>query len=514
MAKRERVIGLDIGASSIKLAYFVKKDGVMRLAKLGGVEVREDGPAAAVKRLVRGTAIHDTEIIVSVNCPKTLVKTITVPVMPRDELAGAIRLEAKNYFPFSIQDMYLDFEITGEVMDKGVKKYQVVAAVSPKETVAWYLSLLEQASLKPSALIPSAIALRNLVAAAGAGSPAILACLDMGESQSELTVFKGKDLIFSRKIPVTGGEFTRRLTGELVSELGKIKLSLLEAEKIKCEVGIPGAQEAPATAGNISSAQISSLLMSPLEQLVHEIDRCFDYLREESGITVKSLALLGAGSSLKGLTGFLVECLGIEVKLGLGLEAIQAEPDVLRGREGSLHQFAFALGAALSGTDSIDLLPPEIKADARLAEWKTASRIVAAAMIIGAAFLYAAVKSQSGSIDRKIAAGSEELVSLRPAMQAALARNLENSVLSEEPYWDELFKELSNALPAAFRLTRLSAQGKSIRLEGRVIANSGADQLQNFMHTLEVGMFRDVKLVDQESGKKENGEFAITCRIE
>ena len=509
MDKRDQVIGLDIGASSVKLAYFVKKDGVMRLAKLG----LADPDPSAIKKLVQGLAGRGTPaVIVSVNCPKTLVKTITVPIMPREELAEAIRLEGKNYFPFPIQDMLLDFEIAGEVMDKGIKKYQVIAAVSPKETVARYLSVLDEASIKPAALVPAASALRNLVAVLNDGSTDAFACLDMGAIQAELTVFKGKDLVFSRKIPVTGGEFSRKLTGELVSERGKIKLSLAEAEMIKRKAGISRAQESPETGSALSAAQIHSLFMAPLEQLVNEIDRCFDYLREGSGTAVRSLVLLGAGSSLKGLPGFLAERLGIEVKLGLGLEALPADPDVLRGQEGSQYQFAFAIGAALSGESAIDLLPPEVKAQAHLADWRTAARVISVAMIVGVAFLYAAMKSQSGSIDNKIAAGREQLDSLRPALQAAFSRNLEETVSSGEPYWEDLFKELSNALPGTVRLTRLSFQDGIIRLEGKVIAKDGTDQLQNFIHTLEEGMFKDVKSIEPEPGKKDNGEFVITCR--
>jgi hypothetical protein len=254
--------------------------------------------------------------------------------------------------------------------------------------------------------------------------------------------------------------------------------------------------------------------MSPLEQLANEIDRCFDYLREESGITVRSLALLGGGSSLKGLPGFLSGRLGIEVKLGLEFAALPAEPDVLRGQDGSLHQFALAMGAALSGPNPVNLLPPEIKDEARMADWNTASRVIAVMMIVGAAFLYAAMKSQSGAFDKKIASGRQELEGLRPAVQSALSRNLENAVLSGEPNWEDVFKELSNALPAGIRLTRLSVQDGSFRLEGMTAAHAEADQLQNFIHTLEGGMFKDVRSADIEPGKKENGEFAITCRIE
>ncbi len=141
--KKDFIVGLDIGTSSIKLAQFLKKEDGLHLVRVAKEEIAptsdessaEKEILASLQKLIRGIDIKKSKFIVSINCPKTAIRRIIVPYMPRSELADGIRLEAKNYFPFPIEEAELDFEIVGDVIEKGVKKYQVIIATSPKQTV-------------------------------------------------------------------------------------------------------------------------------------------------------------------------------------------------------------------------------------------------------------------------------------------------------------------------------------------------------------------------------------------
>ena len=97
-------------------------------------------------------------------------------------------------------------------------------------------------------------------------------CLvDIGEFYTELIIVRKKTLVFSRKIPITGKDFTKAMTKVLVSDRGKTELSLEQAEKIKCEVGIPPEGESKIIDNVISTTQILSMLRPSLEQLASEI---------------------------------------------------------------------------------------------------------------------------------------------------------------------------------------------------------------------------------------------------
>jgi type IV pilus assembly protein PilM len=525
MHKNDQVIGLDIGSSSIKSARFIRKDGALHLVDLSLGEIpvfldpasRNARKVAFLKDFMQGVDRAKTDIIVCLNCPKTMVKTITVPFMPKTELADAIKLEAKNFFPFPINNALLDFEVSGEITESGVKKYQLMVAVSPKETVAGYLSLLEDADIKPAAMIPGSYALRSLVNALNPkGSRQISSFLDIGESQSDLTILKGGELLFSRKIPVTGTDFTRSLTEELVSERGKIKLSPEEAENIKRESGIPEPGKPRTIADKISASQITSVFMAPLEQLVNEINMCFDYLRDDFGSAkADTLVLLGAGSSLKGLAGFLGERLGMEIKLGASLEGLKSGPAVIDKRKEILHQFVGAIGAGYRPAKGLNLLPPEMKEERESTGMNRALEIISAAAIVAAVIIYIAMKSQSGALDKKIIAVNSEFSGLQPRIKVALTRNLANSLLGGEPYWEEVLKELSNKVPANIRITGLSMDNKAIRMKGLITTKEDVDLLSNFILSLEEGIFSNVKLVTtKESAGKDSREFELTCWVD
>ena len=47
----------------------------------------------------------------------------------------------------------MDFEIIGEVVEKGIRKHKLIVATSPRETVNGVLSLLEQVGVKPASLM-------------------------------------------------------------------------------------------------------------------------------------------------------------------------------------------------------------------------------------------------------------------------------------------------------------------------------------------------------------------------
>jgi len=284
--KKDYIIGLDIGASSVKIAEFRKAEGGLYLIKADLREIkaphddasREKEIISILRDLFKGIDLKKSRVIVNINCPKTSIKTAKAPYMPRAELRNGINLEAKNYFPFPINDSLLDYEILGDVVEKGVRKYEVAVAVSPKKTVDRYLSLLGKAGIKPDSFIPCPSALQRLAEHSYSKEGKTLCFLVIGELYTELAIFKGKSLMFSRKIPVTGRDLTKSMTGVLASDRGKIELSMEEAEKIKREVGIPGeGGEAKIIDGKISTVQILSMLRAPLERLVSEVERCFDY---------------------------------------------------------------------------------------------------------------------------------------------------------------------------------------------------------------------------------------------
>jgi type IV pilus assembly protein PilM len=432
--------------------------------------------------------------------------------MPKQELCDCINLGAKNYFPFPVTDSFVDSEIIGEISENGVKKFEAVVAVSPKVTIDRYLQLLKKAQINPAAFIPVPLALQRLAEVFYAKEDKVRCFINIGAVHTELAVLKGKKLIFSRKIPVVGDDFTKALTGVLVSDRGRIELSLEEAESIKREIGIPSETDASIINNKISAAQILSMLRTPLTQFVNEIERCFDYYREDNTVgRIETLVLCGSGASLKGLTKFLSSELGMEVRLANPISGFKVISEALHQNDKNGHSFAVAMGAALSQTSGVNLLPAEFKEKTKRLFKRATFETTAAVIVLIMAFVYIGSKIKLSNYQKRAAVAELELSSLEPQLKQAKVLSL----LANEPYWMDVFKELSNIIPNDVYITKFSLMNKTITLKGVVPLKQNQEIISNFIAVLEKGMFNNVKLVSSKDVQgKATKEFVLNCRVD
>jgi len=518
--KKDYILGLDIGSAAIKMVLFSSGDAGLTLMRvdvkeLGSGEYTEEA-ARAIKSLASGIDLKNAKTIVNINCPQTSIKKITAPYMPQNELRDGILLEAKSYFPFSIEGAIVDFEITGDLIEKGVRKYDVAVAVCPTETSDKYVKIMEKAGVKPNSFVTTPYALEKIARISPKEKDETTAHLDIGAKYTELVIIKNGNMVFSRKIPVSGDGFTKSLTGALVSDKGKMQLSTAEAETVKQEIGIPKDSDTSILIGKISAQQVLSMIRSPLEQLVSEIERCFDYYREESGHgRVDSIILSGGGASLSGLTGYLSENLGLVVRLSDPISLVKSEKSVTAKSSGFSHRMAPAIGAILSADNSINLLPVAIKDEKVRIVKRGVVEVIVTAVVILSILLYTGIRISITNFDKRISVAKLELSSMATHLAKAEAQALANSVLMDEPQWEDIFKELSNLIPDSVHITNFSMNDNIMTLKGVVAAQDGEEILSNFVLTLENGIFSSVKLVESKDlGDKAGIEFELKCWVD
>ena len=521
--KKDRVIGLDIGSSAVKMAFFKKAEDGLHLVKADIKELAEYSDDAhfekevvsALRYLLRGIDTKRAKIIASIDCPSTAVKKIVAPYMPKAELKQGIALEAKNYFPFSIDDSMLDFEILGDVMDKGIRKYDLLVAVCPINTVQKNLSILEKAGMRPSSFISSSYALGK--AAEYMGKAQESKCfMDIGSSHTELIIYRGNSLAFTRKIPICGDDFTKSMTGALVSDKGRMQLTFVEAEKIKKNVGMPADNDKSLIDDKIPAIQILSMLRPPVENFANEISRCLDYYREESrGARVDNIVLFGGGASLTGLTKFISDILGMPVGIGDPVEGLKIEKDAIREREKIAHRLELAIGAGLSNSKGINLLPPEIKEEMQRTVKRGTLEGIATAIVIASALLLMGMNIKIDNFKKRTQTAKLELASLGPQIKDAEGRRVADMVLVNEPYWEDVFYELGSLIPKEIKIESLRVENKIIDMKGIVASTDGQQMLGSFILSLETGIFNNVKLIESKNLADGRGvEFELKCWID
>ncbi len=520
MFKKDFIVGLDIGSSSVKMVLFSSKEDGLSLISAKIVELKPPAgdaeASAAVREILKGIDLKKSKVVVNINCPHTSIKKITTPYMPKNELREGILLEAKSYFTFSIDEAIVDFEITGDVVEKGVRKYEVSVAVCPIETSKKYVSILEKAGVKPAAFISTPYGLEKIARLSIPSDVKPVSYIDIGKTYTELIIMKGNALVFSRKIPVSGDDFTKAMTGTLVSDRGKTQLSMAEAEAIKREVGIPKDDDTRLVGGKITANQVLSMIRSPLEQLAAEIGRCFDYYREEGGAgNIESIILSGGGASLSGLVTYLAGDLGLNVRLCDPISTLKGEKQALADAGKMAHRYSPVIGAVSIVSTGINLLPVEIKdATTRVVKRGTIEVAITAVVIISM-LLFIGMRIRITNLDTRIATAKFELSGLAPQLGKAEAQTLAGSVLMDEPQWEDVFMELSNLIPDTIHLTNMNMQNNVLIIKGIVAASDGEQILADFVLTLENGIFSDVKLVESKDLANKTGvEFELKCWVD
>ncbi len=483
------VIGLDIGSRTVKMVQVRESVGGAQLLKFKLVELPllskkeeasqdlKENTINAIKESLRDFDTKLVKVISVVAGPRVSVRRVVMPPMPKREMLDAIRWESKDRLTFPVEEAIIDFQILGEVVEKGVKKYELVVVAVEKDLIQEHIYLLKKAGIKMSVITAAPLCLWNLVKK-GITLPEnkIVALINVGSEVTDINIFKGNSLQFTRQVLIGGMNITQAMTGVLVSDYGQIELDIHQAEEIKKKWGIPTEKEVQMIDNKFPNTQVSALIRPIIDRLISEIKRSFDYYREDSrGQRLDEVILVGGGSKLKGFKELLSRGLGMVVEIGEPLTNMSVKTDIEQASQiGS--SLAVVVGAALGGTKGINLIPLEIRTRARKILTRLSVELVFTVVIFFMAFNYIFVYSQFINYRKRITSSNVELNTLQA--QVRKASNLEqirmdiirrNSLIKELSNkrfdWVNLLKEMSNIVPKDIILTSISLEGNEGQVE-------------------------------------------------
>lgn len=520
--KKKMVVGLDVGSTSIKMVLLKEDNGKISVLKAKRVvidpENREIDLPKALQKALQGVLLKEARVVSVLTDPQGSFLKLSVPQMPRGELREALAWELKEKIPFDMGESEFDFEILQDIVDKGVKKLEILVAVSSKETTREHFSFLRRNDVIPSRVIQGPIALQSLFKKFQSGFDEPTAVLEMGSSMTELSVLQGRGLEFSRRIPVSGEDFTKALLVPIRSEQGVVSLKPEEAEKVKfeyglCQENLPHLLDRP-----IPPSQLLPLVRPVAERLSSEIERSLIFYQEQSsGGKVKRLLLSGGGAALKGLDAFLSESLGIEVISCHPFEELPLRGAVEEAVKESPQEFTSALGAALSSESGINLLPQEVKDQTKQLVQRASVKGGLTALVLLLAFVYAGMRIEAENRETKLAVMRLELSALTPVLEGAQQKRVLAELWNGEPYWEDVFRELSHLVPERVYLKRLGWEKGRLTLEGVIVPDEKDPEglLSKLIFKMEKGIFRNVTLVETEKLKEGEGSiFEIRAEVD
>lgn len=250
-AKKEDLIGLDVGSRTIKLGQIVqtKKDRVLQrfgmtdLPKDAIVEGRIKEPtvvADTIKGLVSDLKVKEQNVATSVAGYSVIIKRITVGKMTEEELQEGIQFEAEQYIPFDVQDVNIDFHIIGE-NESNPNQMNVMLVAAKKEIINEYVDLLEMAGLNPCIIDIDVFAMERVFEENYLDEEGNIALIDIGANKMNINIVKDYMSSFTRDVTIGGDQITREITSRFdcsfeeaeAVKLGKIKDKVTEEDVLE-----------------------------------------------------------------------------------------------------------------------------------------------------------------------------------------------------------------------------------------------------------------------------------------
>jgi type IV pilus assembly protein PilM len=307
----KKLVGLDIGSSSLKLAEIISTSHGHILNRFRQIPVPkgvitdgslEDAPALSslLKELFRNSGCKGKGIVTSLSGNSVIVKKVTLAQMEEKELRDLIRDEAGKYLPFdSMDEVNYDFQILGD-NEYNPNQMDVIIVAAKKTDVNSYLDAVTAAGLHVAIMDVDSFALETMYEANYEFEDnEIVVIANIGANITNVNVIKGGMSIFTRDFTSAGNTISEGLQE-------RYRVAMEDAERIKIE-GLPGEQE---------NADLKNAILECAEPICSEIERSVDYFRSTfGGDYIKHVYLSGGSSRISGLSSHLSQRLNIETEL-------------------------------------------------------------------------------------------------------------------------------------------------------------------------------------------------------
>jgi type IV pilus assembly protein PilM len=304
--KSKKVIGLDIGTSSIKVAELDISGGSASLESFALMatppnsvvsgEIQDPSQVGATIQLLL-SEIKTKRKLASVGLWGTsvIVKKVTIPTMETKMIRDQIRFEAEQYIPFDVNNISLDFSVLSKSFSPDTLDVLLVAAQN--EIVAQYVNAVSMAGLKVEVIDVSGFSLANVFEFNyGRFSNETVGLFNFGAAVTNFVVVSGGEIVFCRDIPVGGSNYTN----EISKNMG---VSLQEAESLK--ISASSKREVP--------EEVHSLISATSEAVIDEIKNSLDFLSATTaGLSLNRCYYVGGSAGTLGLIESLSRTTGLQ----------------------------------------------------------------------------------------------------------------------------------------------------------------------------------------------------------
>ena len=310
-----KVLGLEISARTIKIALVQNKarpelldcsifntpenfeNGLLSEdeASIGRIALAIEEATMQNRLLTKGV----DSVALCVSIPQTIVRPISLPILPDKELDAAVEFELSQSFPGLSKTHVISFKEYSRTKEKVFG----IAAFSPRRTLEPYRRLLELLNYKHAYIdVVSNSEAKAYAAFTDIGkSDSVCFLCDMSSNSTQFTVLQGREVLHSRQI------------GEGMGVLREIFRDTLGLEASRFEQ--PSLEDI--SDADIPESELSTIFRAVYAPILDQLQQTIEFYNVNSGgqAPIAEVLLIGGGSVFPKLDEYFSAVLGLPVSL-------------------------------------------------------------------------------------------------------------------------------------------------------------------------------------------------------
>lgn len=285
---QNEVMGLDIGSSAVKIVQLRKKDDGYVVTAAGMTEMADDNEEnndrkamntlRAVGNCLESTGIQTRLAVCSVCGPEVAVRDFKFPVLPPEEIEGAVMLEASQVCPFNVNDGSVDYQL---IPDQENNITGVLVAAT-NELIRTKRKLARSASLDSVLMDVDGLALLNCFNEYDKSEQSqTTAILNVGSSYTNLVIMGENGLPFVRDMTCAGNDIVEQIADDRNVSKQAVRTSLFGSD-----------------ASGQSELEMSDSLAKACEKLITNVTETLRYYTAQEKVSVVEKIFVCGGFAL------------------------------------------------------------------------------------------------------------------------------------------------------------------------------------------------------------------------
>ncbi len=339
-------VGIDIGASSIKVVelslsdkksrlknyakFSLPENGKVKIFQSDGTAVLSQQSADVIRAILEKAGIKEKKVAFSIPDFSTFFTTFSLPPMNKEEIPKAVEFEARHHIPLPLQEVSFDWQIIKKEQSFPGLSLKILLVAVPNKVLESYQRVAALSGVELNGMEAEVFgALKSSIPESLSKKPVCL--VDIGWQSTTVSVVENMALKESYSFDISSKRMSEMISSAL-------SVSFAEGEKIKIQVGLDPQKK-----------EVINVLLPEINSLAFEINKVANNYFQEGGNKIENIILTGGTAPMFGLKEYISEKTKRKTIIANPFLKTQF-PSILDKRLQSIGpSFSVALGVAMMG---------------------------------------------------------------------------------------------------------------------------------------------------------------------